>query len=161
MGRLIKNPLLKATALEQYLHGNGWNNCGYAVAWGSLLRQSWSTTSLPTTRAQSCFILKMEAVYPFETSGYTTGTRGHILENSVLHCYGRENIKKKFIRTQEDFFLRYFERLGGLVFRVSWCRQWGPGFDFRRYQIFLSSSKSVKVSTGPREDKWGATLKKN
>jgi hypothetical protein len=50
----------------------------------------------------------------------------------------------------------YMDRLCGLVVRVSGYRSRGPGFDFRRYQIFGSGTGS----TQPREDNWGATWMK-
>jgi hypothetical protein len=39
-----------------------------------------------------------------------------------------------------------FDRLYGLVARVPGCRSRGPGFDFRRYQIF---SVAVGLERGP------------
>jgi hypothetical protein len=49
------------------------------------------------------------------------------------------------------------DRFFGLVVRVPVCRPKVSGFNSRRYQIFLSSSSSVKGSTQTREHKRGPT----
>jgi hypothetical protein len=54
----------------------------------------------------------------------------------------------------EYFFV---DRLCGLAVRVSGYRSRGPGFDYRRYQIFWDVVGLERASTQPREDNWGAT----
>jgi hypothetical protein len=54
-----------------------------------------------------------------------------------------------------------YDRFCGLVVKLPGCRPRGPGFYFRRCQIFRVAVGLERVPPKPCEDKWRATWKKN
>jgi hypothetical protein len=69
------------------LRGNERHDYGDTGARGFLPRTSWVTSSLQTSRNQSPFTLKMEAICSSETSVLTENhMASHTAEDSILHC---------------------------------------------------------------------------
>jgi hypothetical protein len=69
---------------------------GASVAWGSLLCPSWAISWLRAWKTQSQVILKMEAIYSFETSVLLTkATWRHNPEDNIFHFYCREHIPEE------------------------------------------------------------------
>jgi hypothetical protein len=53
------------------------------------------------------------------------------------------------------------DRVCGLLVRLPCCRPIGPGFDFKRCEIFCIALGLERCPLSPCEDKWGATWKKS
>jgi hypothetical protein len=113
--------------------------------------QPWPST-LPTSDIQS-------RVVRLKSSDVSGTTDKIFLSKHQFNFIGLHGVMSQKNRTL--IFFCPFDRLCGLVVRVSGYRFRGPGFDSAAVPDFLRSKGSATGSTQPREDNWGATWMKN